>query len=702
MYNQLNLRKGQTVRERRSNHLQALLVTASTLAAQSAYGDVAAVGQMLNTAGMPGLIEMPSALSLPDAQIAATLAGSTSNRLVTLTFQATPRLTGAFRYGRFEGVTEGVLYDRSFDLQYRLRDETGPWPALAIGLRDMVGTGVESSEYLVATKTLAAGLTATAGLGWGRMGSHGGVDNPFGWDTRVIDVGMGGTPDSGAWFHGPMAAFGGLDWQVTEKTRLSVEYSSDAHETEVDSGVLDYRSPFNLGMQYAATPGIVLGAQVLNGSMIAASVTLTFNPKTPPMGGDLSPAPRPFADGATAPADSATLRQKVEGDLRAEGLHLVGMSISGNSAVLQVENTRYAMAAQVIGRTARVLAANLPATIKTFAIEPAVNGMPATRVTVQRDRLEALQYDANQTALGLESTTFSAAPVGADLSIGQKSPFGWGVTPYISLNLFDPESPLRGDIGLQPMAKYAFSPNLSVSGAVRLKVAGNAGSSDRVSDSVLPHVRSDALTYAQDGANGLENLTLDHFGKIGPAVFTHVSLGYLEPMFAGVVSEVLWQKPGNRLSLGAEVSHVMQRDTNKLLGVQDYDYQVTMGHLSAFYALNQGYQVQVDAGRYLAGDWGSTLTVSRAFDNGWKIGVFATKTDVSYEDFGEGSFDKGFVITAPLAWFTGQPSTTAAHVTLRPILRDGGAQLDVRNRLHDLLKGYGQGTMASTWGTFWR
>ena len=252
------------------------------------------------------------------------------------------------------------------------------------------------------------------------------------------------------------------------------------------------------------------------------------------------------------------------------------------------------------------------------------------------------------------------------------------------------------------MVKYAFSPNMSISGAVRLKVAGNAGSSDRVSDSVLPHVRSDALVYAQEGASGLENLTVDHFGKIGPDLFTHISAGYLEPMFAGVVSELLWQRFDSRLSLGAEVAHVVQRDQDKLLGVQDYNYQVTLGHLSAFYALNHGYQVQVDAGRYLAGDWGSTLTVSRAFDNGWKIGVFATKTDVSYEDFGEGSFDKGFVITAPLAWITGQPSTTAAHVTLRPILRDGGAQLDVRNRLHDLPQGYGQGTMANTWGTFWR
>ena len=83
---------------RRASHLHSLIVTVSTLAAPMAFADGAAVGLGLNAYGMPGLIEMPTALSLPDAQIAATIAGSSSQRMVTLTFQAAPRLTGAFRY----------------------------------------------------------------------------------------------------------------------------------------------------------------------------------------------------------------------------------------------------------------------------------------------------------------------------------------------------------------------------------------------------------------------------------------------------------------------------------------------------------------------------------------------------------------------------------------------------------------------------
>ena len=342
-----------TLRKTFGRSLGALCLSASILAVQCAHADETAKALGVNAYGMPGLIEMPAARSLDDAQAAATISATPNRRMVTLTFQASPRLTGAFRYGRIEGFVDGILYDRSFDLQYQLRDEDGPWPALALGLRDMVGTGVNSSEYVVATKTLGSGVTASAGLGWGRLGSRGGTSNPFGWDTRVLDVGLGGTADPGAWFHGPMAAFAGIEWQANAKTVLAMEYSSDAHLQEVGRGFLDDRTPMNFGLRYALSRGVVLDAQVLHGSMIAANVTLTFNPKASPTGGDRSPAPRPFSQGPSAATDLATLHQKVAQDLLAEGLTLVGLSLSGDTAVVQVENSRFQLASQMMGRTAR-------------------------------------------------------------------------------------------------------------------------------------------------------------------------------------------------------------------------------------------------------------------------------------------------------------------------------------------------------------
>lgn len=62
-------------------------------------------------------------------------------------------------------------------------------------------------------------------------------------------------------------------------------------------------------------------------------------------------------------------------------------------------------------------------------------------------------------------------------------------------------------------------------------------------------------------------------------------------------------------------------------------------------------QVTLQAGRYLAKDLGATLRVSRSFSNGSSMGAFATKTNVSAAQFGEGSFNKGMFWSVPFDAF---------------------------------------------------
>ena len=49
-------------------------------------------------------------------------------------------------------------------------------------------------------------------------------------------------------------------------------------------------------------------------------------------------------------------------------------------------------------------------------------------------------------------------------------------------------------------------------------------------------------------------------------------------------------------------------------------------------------------------------------------------TDVPFNT-GEGSFDKGLTIKAPINWFTGKKSRAYVSVTLKPLTGDGGAKL---------------------------
>ena len=104
---------------------------------------------------------------------------------------------------------------------------------------------------------------------------------------------------------------------------------------------------------------------------------------------------------------------------------------------------------------------------------------------------------------------------------------------------------------------------------------------------------------------------------------------------------------------------------------------VTTGHASLYYAFDQEQRIvgSISAGRYLAGDYGATVNLARAFPNGVTMGAYATKTNVSARDFGEGSFDKGIFIRIPLGWALPIETQGQWGIDLRPVQRDGGQEL---------------------------
>lgn len=674
---------------------------------------------LANTYAMPGHIEMPSALTFDDAEITTSFALTDTQRKYSLSFQITPRLTGAFRYSNIDDFrgSGNELFDRSFDLQYQLLDEAHLTPAIAIGLRDFVGTGVYSSEYVVASKHFTPDIVGTAGLGWGALATHGGFDNPLGllddwFDSRENFSGLGGELNVGQWFRGEAALFAGLTWQIGDKLAVSAEYSSDAQELSGDNTRSD-RSALNLGLSYQIVPGVTLAAQYLAGETIGASAEFVFNPRKPPQGGDMSPAPIPFAprDGSASSWAGPVIQEAIPqaartptlaAALASEGMRLQAISMTQQTVVAQVENNRFGITSQAIGRVARLLSLTMPPQITQFDIEMTRNGVALSRVTLQRAVLERLEYEPDVINTSLASSVIGPVDPISDLVPVPNTQLSWGVAPYVGLAFFDPDGPLRADLGLESTLSYDVTPQLSVSGALRAKLLGNRDQSTRESTSVLPHVRSDQPLYDQGSDYGVERLTIDHFGRIGDNIYTRASLGYLEQMFGGVSGEVLWKPVDSRFAFGGELNHVMQRDTDKLFGFDDYDYEVTTGHLSGYYAFENGFDLQVDVGRYLAGDWGTTVSVDRRFGNGWVVGAFATFTDVSFEDFGEGSFDKGIRVSIPLSWALGQPSRQSADFVIRPVQRDGGARLDIKNRLYRDVRGAHAPELQDQWGMFWR
>jgi hypothetical protein len=58
------------------------------------------------------------------------------------------------------------------------------------------------------------------------------------------------------------------------------------------------------------------------------------------------------------------------------------------------------------------------------------------------------------------------------------------------------------------------------------------------------------------------------------------------------------------------------------------------------------------------------------------VGLWATLTDVPFDDFVEGSFDKGIFLKIPFDSLLGGNTRSSYSTRIRPIQRDGGARLE--------------------------
>ncbi len=675
--------------------------------------------------GMPGLVDMPSGEMLPDAEVTALYSYYPKKQRFALGFQVTPWLYASYQYSVSEDIlTEGVTrYDRAFGLAARLWTENAWRPSVIVGINDMAGTSIFASEYITATKTFQDRIKVTGGIGWGRLGSYGGFKNPLSYiddrfETRPdTDFGEGGTFEAGQWFRGPAALFGGVEWQVNDQWTAILEYSSDAYENEVANAGYEHNTPLNFGLHFRPQPGLNIGAYALNGSTFGISASITANPKSPPFRNGRETAPPPISPRSGGTVDLAawdlpsrqldgqseeTIRAQVEAAFEADGIRLEGLEIDGDSARVGFTATRYNSQPQALGRASRILAAILPSEVETFVLQPLFYGQGTSSITIVRSDLEDLEAAPDriwrsyvraqiEDAGDLRFTDFVA-----DAYPQQR----WYARPYFAPALFDPDDPFRADFGVDIGGSYAPLPGLVLSGNYRQKLFGNRDESTRSSDSVLPHVRSDVVEYDKNGASFISHLTAEYFFRPGQNLYGRTTAGLLERMYGGVSAELLWKPIEGPLALGGELNYVVQRDFEGGFGFQDYD--TVTGHVSAYYEFGGGYFGQIDAGKYLAGDYGTTLQFSRDFVNGVRLGAFATRTDVSYEDFGEGSFDKGIFLEVPFAWVSGVPSRRGFATAIRPIQRDGGARLAVRNRLYPTVKTYQDPEMRERWAGYWR
>ncbi|WP_298718180.1 YjbH domain-containing protein [uncultured Oceanisphaera sp.] len=656
--------------------------------------------------GGTGLLQMPSARMNKEGEFSINYFDTDQYRRYSLSLQLFPWLETTVRYvdvrtrlysqnTEFSG--DQTLKDKGIDAKFRLLKERQWLPELSVGARDMGGTGLFASEFVAASKRIGP-LDLTLGMGWGYLGTRGNISNPFcevagGFCERPQGtLGSGGKFDVNKMFRGPAALFGGVEYQTPwQPLRLKLEYDSNDYVNDV-AGTLKVDTPMNVGAVYRAFDWLDVHAGWERGNTMNLGVTMrtNFNELTPSWNDLPHPQYQPDALPNAGQEDWGTL----QGDLANNaGYRNATVLRQDNTVIVTAEQAKYRDRAEANARAGMLFANQLPADIEQVRLVETKKNLPLTE---QQFDMTALRQAADNAYIGasLNDAMIQAEP--GDYSDATEvaavdSRYRFGVSPVLQQSFGGPESFYIYQIGLLGDLETNLADHWLASTAAYVNLVDNYDKLDETyngyadnDNPTLPQVRTLVRKYIKDSPVRLQNLQLTWMDRLAPNWYAQAYGGYLELMFAGAGGEVLYRPQNTNWALGANLNWVKQRDFDSQFGM--LDYAVTTGHLGAYYELPwlDDTLLQLQSGQYLAGDKGATFELSHKFDSGVVAGAFATFTNVSSEDYGEGSFTKGFYVSIPFDLLTVSPSTTSSTISWVPLTRDGGQMLGRRYGLYGL------------------
>lgn len=657
--------------------------------------------------GGVGLMQTPSARMADEGEVSITASHTSPYSRYTVSMQPMPWLEGSFRYisianrryGHASLSGDQNYKDKSIDLKIRLLQESRWFPEVAIGARDIGGTGLFSSEYLVASKRVGS-FDASLGLATGYIGNRGDFGNPLKliddrFMTRPGRSDGTGELNTSAMFRGPIGVFAGIAYQTPwEPLQLKLEYEGNDYRNEPQHNHQRQRLPLNIGAAYVLNQNLQLQLGLERGNKPAFGITLHGNLATaqattksldpaPIIGKayQVSPRPQSSADAKPPPTDWAAVSRELEDNA---GLRVSRIARQGTELIVSGEQRHYLDPAIAFGRTARILDNTAAEDIRWFSVQNNRLGMPLIESSVERDRFRQFaDHRLAASALGVNI----AAPTRAyrhtlyDAAV-QRLEGTFNLDYQQSLG--GPDNFILFQVAGSYSAELRFTHNTWLSGTLNYNLYNNYDQFRYDAPSELPRVRTDVRQYLTTASATLPNLQLTATAQIAPDTYAMGYAGLFESMYGGIGGEVLYRPLLSRWAIGADLNTVKQRDFDQRLRFRDYS--VTTGHASIYYLWGDKRKVlaTLSAGRYLAKDWGATLALNRIFDNGASMGAYATRTDVSARTFGEGSFDKGIYVSVPFDLMLPRSTRTRANLTWSPLSRDGGARLSRSYMLYQM------------------
>lgn len=634
-----------------------------------------------STSGQTGLINMPSARIVPEGTwtLGYSFAEPYTDLYSTVSLFPFLELTLiGTRIMHVAGFADNTKYgdykDKRFDVKLRLMEESGNYPALAIGLQDAYGTRVFGAEYIAANKRF--GL-ADVTLGYARSRLTG-----FG----VNDVGVKAKDNRLKGF------FGGMRLKLDQASPFAFVIEHDATQYSKDRGVElsradELRGKTNVGLEYQWQ---WLGAQIsrqgttmgVNGYVHIPLDRREYVPKLDEPEPYTKLRPRPTL--AQWRADDKFRRDMALLLYRQDfqDIH-IALDDSGTLAV-GLANSRISSLPRAVGRAARTILLNAPTDIREIRVTYAVDSLPlATYSFFDLNRLQRyfngqiprrelapyidIRYaaadagvtDGNTVALidamEVEKTwpvmqvTDDAGNIvsfkrqGADLGRFAFVPIRF------SSFLNDPSGFFQFQIYSELSYSKQLASRLFLDSGMTLRLYDNFSDATVGSNSPLQHVRSDVDKYVHANRLKLSNLTLSRYFHPAKQVYARASGGLYEDMFGGAGGQVLYLPDSGHWAADFSVDALRQRDFNGGFKFQNYSTVTALAALH--YKFPRGYNATVRAGKFLARDNGARFEFSRRFRSGIEMGGWYTVTDnqdlTASGSAGKPFRDKGVFLSVP-------------------------------------------------------
>ncbi|ANO34179.1 hypothetical protein A6E01_13275 [Vibrio breoganii] len=673
--------------------------------------------------GGVGLMQMPTGRMAREGEFSLNGTWNNEYHFYSISLQVLPWLETTVRYtlvqdllysGDPEFSGDNELADKAIDFKIRLLQESRYIPELSIGFRDFGGTGLFDGEFIAASKRFGP-FDATVGIAWGYLGQSGNISNPMcsvadRFCERANDYsGNGGQFDVDRWFSGPASIYAGLEYQTPyEPLSFKVEYDTNdySQDAPVVRGTADMTQhiPVNFGMVYRVDDWAQIRVSYERGDTLALGVTLSTNFN------DLYATwvdERPPHLAQQRDSSSTTDYEKLSQELYdVAGYKVHSIRQDEQRILISAEQEKYRDRDLARNRAAVITLNHTPPSVNTISIVETNKALLLTETDIDSQTFVAaheqqyldVNYDDAVSVSNVDEV--DSSPQYEDFER-----FDYAFSPQLIQSFGSAESFYLYSIGINADAGYWLTSNLQMSGSLYLNLFDNYDKFNYIAPpdgTDVPRVRTLFRAYVDENRLRMKNLQLTWFEDFGSNWYTQLYGGYLEMMFAGVGGEVLYRPLNSSWAFGVDVNLIYQRDPESWFGVFDSPTQYsevdqryynvivqgTTGFVTAYYApkwsLLDDTLFKVGVGEFLAGDYGARFDFSKQFDSGVIAGVFASISDLTPEEYGEGSFTKGFYVSIPFDVMTVKPSQNRANFNWQPITRDGGQMLMRKYQLFEV------------------